>query len=155
VTDTMEPDINICLVEDNDDDVFLIRKAVAQTPWRASIHTAVHGEAVLSDLLQRCNTGEPLPGLIFLDINMPRLDGFQVLRALKENPSLRHLPVLVLTTSNRREDVMRAFSLGASSFFTKPPEFEELVSLMDRVLAYWCGLTALPAGGESRCVFRQ
>lgn len=147
MTEAARIPLHIYLVEDNDDDVFLIRKAVAQAPWPATIDTAVHGEAVLNDLNSRCEKGLPLPDLILLDINMPRLDGFQVLKAVKEDTRLRHLPLLVLTTSDRREDIQRAFGLGASSFFTKPADFDGLVELLERILIYWCSVTALPNAG--------
>ena len=139
-------DFQILLVEDNDDDVFLIRKAIAQASAPITIEVAVNGDLLMQELVRRCAAGIALPAVVLLDINMPRLDGFQVLHAIKADPKLRHIPILILTTSGRREDVQRAFDLGASSFFTKPAEFDDLVALMEQILTYWRRVTRLPRG---------
>lgn len=139
-------DFQILLVEDNDDDVFLIRKAIAQTSAPVTLEVAVNGDLLMQELARRCAAGAALPAVVLLDINMPRLDGFQVLRAIKADPALRHIPILILTTSGRREDVQRAYDLGASSFFTKPAEFDDLVALMEQIFTYWRRVTRLPMG---------
>jgi two-component system response regulator len=144
MTDTLPAVIEVFLVEDNDDDVFLIQKAIGQTAWPAELAVARHGAEFLDRIATRPGESSVLPTLVLLDINMPRLDGFEALRRLKSDPRTRHIPVLILTTSNRREDVHRAFALGASSFLTKPPEFEELVAMLDRVLTYWIETTRIP-----------
>lgn len=137
----------LCLVEDNDDDVFLIRKAVCQTAPSTEMITITDGEQLLKELGDRSRNGRPLPALVVLDINMPCMDGFETLEAMKADTRFRRLPVLILTTSSRREDVQRAFELGAASYFVKPAEFENLLALMEQILHYWRSVTRIPASG--------
>jgi two-component system response regulator len=134
----------VFLAEDNDDDIFVILKAINQTGVMVETEVVEHGEALLAALQRCCELGETLPNIVLLDINMPRLDGFQAIRTIKSDPKLCHIPVLFLTTTSRKEDVQRAFESGASSFFSKPAEFEELVQLMEHILIYWKRVTRLP-----------
>ncbi len=139
MTEQKSDKFNVFLVEDNDDDVFVILKAINQTGLVVETEVAEHGEALLAAL-----RGPSLPNIILLDINMPRLDGYEVIRAVKADPRLCHIPVLFLTTTSRKEDVQRAFEYGASSFFSKPADFEDLVRLMEHILIYWKRVTRLP-----------
>ena len=139
MTEQKSDKFNVFLVEDNDDDVFVILKAINQTGLVVETEVAEHGEALLAAL-----RGPLLPNIILLDINMPRLDGYEVIRAVKADPRLCHIPVLFLTTTSRKEDVQRAFEYGASSFFSKPADFEDLVRLMEHILIYWKRVTRLP-----------
>jgi CheY-like chemotaxis protein len=139
LTEQKSDKFNVFLVEDNDDDVFVILKAINQTGLVVETEVAEHGEALLAAL-----RGPSLPNIILLDINMPRLDGYEVIRAVKADPRLCHIPVLFLTTTSRKEDVQRAFEYGASSFFSKPADFEDLVRLMEHILIYWKRVTRLP-----------
>jgi CheY-like chemotaxis protein len=86
----------------------------------------------------------PHPALILLDLKMPRMDGFEALRTIREDPELRHIPVVVLTTSSADEDVLRSYSLGVNSFITKPVTFEGLVQAMKMMGRYWFELVELP-----------
>lgn len=88
----------------------------------------------------------PLPGLILLDLNMPRKDGRECLREIKENVSLRHLPVVVLTTSQAEEDVYRSYQLGVNSYVRKPVSFQALVELTKVLGRYWFEIVELPGG---------
>ena len=144
MTEQKAEKFRICLVEDNDDDVFVILKAINQTGVVVETQMAEHGEALLKALRTCCDQGAPLPNIILLDINMPRMDGFEVIHTLKADPVLCHMPVLFLTTTSRKEDVQRAFASGASSFFSKPAEFDDLVRLMEYILNYWMRVTRLP-----------
>ncbi len=144
MTEQKSEKFEVFLVEDNDDDVFVILKAINLTGVTAETEVAEHGEALLSALRGRCEHSRSLPNIILLDINMPRLDGYEAIGALKADPRLCHIPVLFLTTTSRKEDVQRAFELGASSFFSKPAEFEDLVRLMEQILIYWKRVTRLP-----------
>jgi CheY-like chemotaxis protein len=90
----------------------------------------------------------PRPGLILLDLNMPRKDGRQALEEIKADPNLRTIPVLVLSTSKDEEDILRSYELGACSFITKPVSFEGLVELVRSLNDYWLKLVTLPAESE-------
>lgn len=86
----------------------------------------------------------PRPGLILLDLNMPRKDGREALREIKTDPQLRHIPIVVLTTSKAEEDIYRSYDLGANSFITKPVTFSGLVEVMKTIGKYWFEIVELP-----------
>ncbi|WP_203298838.1 response regulator [Marinobacter sediminum] len=88
----------------------------------------------------------PMPGLILLDLNMPKKDGRECLAEIRADPQFRHLPVIVMTTSSREEEVFSSYDLGANSFITKPVEFEKLVTQVKALNAYWCSIVELPNG---------
>jgi DNA-binding response OmpR family regulator len=90
------------------------------------------------------NAENPLPGLILLDLNMPKKDGREVLKELKESQQFRRIPVIILTTSKAEEDVLRSYDLGVSSFITKPVTFEELVHVVKNIGKYWFEIVELP-----------
>lgn len=144
MTEPQSERFKVVLVEDNEDDVFVILKAINQASVVVDTEVAEHGDALLRSLNECCDDGKRLPNIILLDINMPRLDGFEVIRAVKGDPRFSYLPVLFLTTTSRKEDVQRAFELGASSFFSKPADFDDLVRLMENILIYWKRVTRLP-----------
>src|SRR5687768_14268844 len=87
----------------------------------------------------------PRPGLILLDLNMPRKDGREALREIKSDPNLRHIPIVVLTTSKAEEDIYRTYDLGVNSFITKPVTFDGLVNVMRGLGRYWFEIVELPA----------
>ena len=112
------------------------------------------GEELLDYLYHRGRfAGEaesPRPGLILLDLNMPRMDGREALREIKSDPALRSIPVVVLTTSKAEEDIYRTYDLGVNSFITKPVQFEGLVEVMRTLGKYWFEIVELPdAGGAA------
>jgi CheY-like chemotaxis protein len=88
--------------------------------------------------------GEPLPGLILLDLNMPRKDGREALKEIKEDPILRRIPIVVLTTSKAEEDILRSYDLGVNSYVTKPVTFKSLVELVKVLGQYWFEVVRLP-----------
>ena len=88
----------------------------------------------------------PSPGLILLDLNMPKKDGRECLAEIRGDPALRHLPVIVMTTSSRKEEVLSSYDLGANSYITKPVDFEKLVTQVKALIAYWCSIVELPSG---------
>ena len=106
------------------------------------------GEELLDYLYHRNQYTDPLssptPGLILLDLNMPRKDGREALREIKADPELRRIPVVVLTTSKAEEDIYRTYDLGANSFITKPVSFDGLVSVMRDIGRYWIEIVELP-----------
>src|SRR5205085_8779494 len=93
-------------------------------------------------------TAYPRPGLILLDLNMPRMDGREALREIKADPDLRSIPVVVLTTSKAEEDILRTYDLGANSYITKPVSFDGLIEVMGSLGGYWLGIVQLPPNGN-------
>ena len=141
--------IKILLAEDDPDDRLLLQEALQEGRLANELTCVEDGEELLDYLHQRGKWagGAPRPGLILLDLNMPKLDGREALRAIKADPSLRHIPVVVLTTSKAEEDVLRSYDLGANSFITKPVTFQSMVDLMRVLGRYWLEIVELPAAG--------
>jgi CheY-like chemotaxis protein len=131
----------ILLVEDNEDDVFFMQRAVKASGIEAPIHVAMHGQEAI-DYLSGANgyadrTKHPLPTLVFLDLKMPHKSGLEVLAWIRAQPALQTLLVLILTTSREESDVRRAYCLGVNSFLVKPPNASQLTDLMKLVRSYW------------------
>jgi CheY-like chemotaxis protein len=140
--------IRLLLAEDDPDDQLLIREALTESRIANELDVVSDGEELL-DYLKRRGAyrdldGQPLPGLIFLDLNMPRLDGREALREIKGDPELKRIPVTVLTTSDAEEDVLRTYDLGVNSFVTKPMRFEDLVEVVRTLGRYWLEIVELP-----------
>ncbi|MGW4948217.1 response regulator [Actinoplanes sp. NPDC004185] len=126
----------ILLVEDNPDDVLFTIRAFAKNHIRNEIVVASDGEQALRLLLP--DDGQPLrPALILLDIKLPKVDGLEVLRAIRDDDRTRSLPVVVLTTSNEERDIVESYRLGANSFVRKPVVFEEFVDAANVLGVYW------------------
>jgi CheY-like chemotaxis protein len=139
--------LNILLVDDNEDDVLMARKAFAQLNFPHKLETALSAQGALDYL--RCSGSytdrKPvLPDLLLLDINMPLMDGFALLKLLKADPCLKKIPVIMLTSSSAREDVSRSYECGAASYLTKPESFEGFKNLMYDFGRYWLTVSALP-----------
>lgn len=140
--------VTILLAEDDPDDRMLVQDAVTEGRLVNELCCVEDGEELMDYLHQRGrHAGAPRPGLILLDLNMPRKDGREALREIKADPSLRQIPVVVLTTSKAEEDVFRSYDLGANSFVTKPVTFQSLVELMQTLNRYWLEIVELPADG--------
>jgi len=136
------------MADDDPDDRELAREAMVASRLRNPLYFVGDGEELLDFLHRRGKYAEgiaPRPGLILLDLNMPRMDGREALRAIKADPALRTIPTIVLTTSNADEDVLACYSLGANSFITKPVTFDRLVEVMGALGAYWFNTVDLPA----------
>jgi CheY-like chemotaxis protein len=137
--------IHVLVADDNDDDVILIREAL-ETQGIRVVAVARDGEEALSYLRRHeISSRVPRPALMLLDINMPLKNGFEVLGELKADPALALLPVVILTTSQREEDVARSYAEGATSFITKPARSEELHELARLFSLYWRRVSRLPA----------
>jgi CheY-like chemotaxis protein len=147
----MSPDrtpIVILLADDDADDRMLAQDALAESRLANELRSVQDGEELLEYLQRRgryAGADAPRPGLILLDLNMPRKDGREALREIKADPALRQIPVVVLTTSKAEEDVYRAYDLGVSSFITKPVTFDGLVAVMKTLGKYWFEIVNLPA----------
>ena len=140
--------ITILLADDDPDDRQLTRDAFAQNRLANELHTVEDGEELLDYLHRRGKyenlSGKALPGLILLDLNMPRKDGREALKEMKEDPILRRIPIVVLTTSKAEEDILRSYDLGVNSYVTKPVTFKSLVELIKVLGQYWFEVVELP-----------
>jgi CheY-like chemotaxis protein len=140
--------IVILLADDDADDRMLAQDALAESRLANELRCVEDGEELLEYLQRRDRYADreaPRPGLILLDLNMPRKDGREALREIKADPALRQIPVVVLTTSKAEEDVYRSYDLGVNSFITKPVTFDGLVAVMKTLGKYWFEIVNLPA----------
>jgi len=139
--------IEILLLEDEPADAYLVRMALRESKITANLHHVIDGRAGL-DFLQQIGTyaNSPRPDLILLDLNMPRMNGYEFLIAVKENPELDSIPIIVLTTSEAESDVSRAYKLGASSYISKPVDMSKFVDTVRQLGEYWFTLVRLPLG---------
>lgn len=143
-TQTERSTVNILLAEDDPDDVEFVRRAFAKVWSDCRLHVVENGEQALA-FLNRADGFEkaPTPDLILLDLNMPRKNGYDVLLEVKEDEALRHIPVVVLTTSSDRDSIMKAYQLHANSFITKPVSAEQLERIVELVIEYWFSAVGL------------
>jgi len=141
--------ITILLVDDDADDRMLVTNGLSEHRLANLLYCVEDGEEMMDYLYNRGKfadaTAYPRPGLILLDLNMPRKDGREALMEMKSDPALRQIPVIVLTTSKAEEDVFRSYDLGANSFITKPVTFGALVDLMKVLGRYWFEIVELPS----------
>lgn len=148
--------ISILVADDDSDDRLLIKEAFDENKIRNELEFVEDGEQLMA-LLRRegeyaNQEGQPYPGLILLDLNMPKKDGREALAEMKADPKLCRIPVVVLTTSKAEEDIVRTYGLGVSSFITKPVTFDSLVTLTKVLTAYWIEIVELPPQCTSRPV---
>ena len=145
----MKPAHSILLVEDNPADVKITQRALKQCGLEIDLIVARDGEEALDYLLRRgpyeSAPNWRRPELVLLDINLPRLDGHEVLSRLRSNPEYRTVPVVVLTTSRRPQDVERMYGSGANTYIEKPPEFARFVEVLRTIHQYWLETAVLPA----------
>jgi len=141
--------ITILICDDDEDDRLLTKLALESAHIANDLRFVEHGEDLLDYLYQRGKYGgetgaAPRPGLILLDLNMPRIDGREVLRRVKADPTLADIPIVILTTSNLDADIMESYQLGVNSFITKPVTFSGLVDAMNVLGRYWLEIVELP-----------
>lgn len=140
--------ITILMADDDEDDCMLAREALAESRLANDLHIVRDGEELMDYLYQRGRYADPKssprPGLILLDLNMPKKDGREALKEIKNDPELRQIPVVVLTTSKAEEDIYRTYDLGANSFLIKPMTFAALVEVMRTIGKYWFEIVELP-----------
>ncbi len=141
--------MRILLAEDDDDDYLLTVEALHRDHFNDELMRVSDGEELLHYLRHtgayRNPEQSPRPSLVLLDLNMPRKDGREALQEIKSDPQLRHIPIVVLTTSRADEDVIRSYQLGVNSFIKKPVTFQGLVDAMEALRRYWFEVVALPA----------
>ncbi|WP_019917562.1 response regulator [Methyloversatilis discipulorum] len=133
----------ILLVEDNPVDIDLTCRAFARSQLHNPISIARDGEEAIR-LIDRWDAGETPPSLILLDINLPRVNGIEVLRHLKAHPKYRRIPVVVLSSSSEDRDLHDAYALGVNSFIVKPVDFDRFVEAAGQIERYWCELNQRP-----------
>lgn len=144
MTEPGNTSVTIVLADDDEDDRLMTREAVTANRLTNPLHEVHDGVELLEYLNKQLDDGAPLPGLILLDLNMPRMDGREALAAIKSNDQLRHIPVVVLTTSQADEDIFRTYDLGVNSFISKPVTFTGLVDVMHDLGHYWLQMVQLP-----------
>jgi CheY-like chemotaxis protein len=141
--------ITILICDDDEDDRMLTQQALEDAHVSNDVRFVEDGEQLLDYLFQRGEFGgemgkAPRPGLILLDLNMPKMDGREALKLIKENPTLCDIPIVVLSTSRLDQDIIRSYQLGVNSFITKPVTFTGLVEAMNVLGRYWLEIVELP-----------
>jgi CheY-like chemotaxis protein len=140
--------IHILIAEDDEEDRMLTRDAMIESRVKNIIHFVEDGEYLMDYLHNRGDYADkskyPKPGLILLDLNMPRKDGREALKEIKSSGHLKRIPVIILTTSKAEEDIIRTYDLGVNSFITKPVTFEGMISVMTALGNYWLDIVELP-----------
>ena len=146
--------VTILVAEDDSEDRILTKEALIVNNLANDLHFVGDGEELLDYLYQRGKyqnpASSPRPGLLLLDLNMPRKDGREALQEIKADPTLRSIPVIVLTTSDSEDDIRDCYDLGANSYITKPITFAGLIRAMRAVGQYWFGAVGLPSSVKRR-----
>ncbi len=144
----------ILMADDDADDRDLAREALEEAHVTNELRFVEDGQELMDYLRHEGRYRDerlfPRPGIVLLDLNMPRMDGREALEEIKNDPDLRSLPIVVLTTSKEEEDVLRSYELGVNSFVVKPVTFSGLVNAMKVFAQYWLSIVELPATGEPR-----
>jgi len=140
--------ITILLVEDNPDHAFLAKESIKKAKLNNNVIVVEDGQEALDYLYRIGKFGDtneyPLPDLILLDIKLPKKDGIEVLTDIKSNDDLKDIPVVMLTSSTRDEDIMQSYHNGANSYLTKPVSFTEFTEKMRDLQHYWCITNTMP-----------
>jgi CheY-like chemotaxis protein len=147
--------ITILMADDDLEDCMLMKEALIESRLANELHFVHDGEELLEYLRHEGryveHAGAPRPGLILLDLNMPRMDGREALQEIKADPHLRQIPVVVLTSSQAEEDICRSYELGVNSYVTKPVTFTSLVAMVSTLGKYWFEIVELPPAEEDTC----
>jgi CheY-like chemotaxis protein len=139
--------IEILLVEDNPGDVRLTVEALREGKVRNNLHVATDGVEALEFLQRRGRfASAPRPDMILLDLNLPRMDGRELLAKIKTDPDLRRIPIVVLTTSKAEGDVLRSYDLHANCYITKPVDIDAFFSVVRSIDSFWLAVVRLPPG---------
>lgn len=133
-------EVQILLIEDNEGDIILTKEALKEGRIRNQITVAKDGQ----EALEMLNETATLPDLILLDINLPRVNGFEVLTAIKKNDRLRMIPVIMLSTSGAQNDIMTSYSNYANCFITKPVDFNQFMDVVRSIEDFWISIVKLP-----------
>ncbi len=140
--------IEILLVEDNPGDVRLTIEALKEGKVRNNLHVAGDGEEALAFLRRQGRFASvPVPDLVLLDLNLPKKDGREVLEEIKADERLKHIPVVVLTTSGADEDILRSYDLQANCYITKPVDLDRFLDVIKAIEGFWLSVVKLPPNG--------
>lgn len=143
-TTNAEP-VEILLVEDDQDDIFLTKKAFEKQSVINNLHVVQDGVDAMAFLRQEEEHADaPRPDIILLDLNLPTMDGDEVLEAIQDDPELRTIPVVVLTSSEAEEDIVRSYELNANAYLTKPVDFEGFVGIIESIDQFWINFVKVP-----------
>jgi two-component system, chemotaxis family, response regulator Rcp1 len=139
------PEIHILLVEDNEGDIVLTLEALQQAKLRNKISVVRDGEQALDFLFRNGRfVNEKLPHLILLDINLPKIDGKEVLTRIKTDPDLKKIPVVILTTSSSERDILEVYSSHANCYITKPVDLDKFIEVIHSIEDFWISIVQLP-----------
>lgn len=140
-------EIFILIAEDDADDRFLLQAAFEENGFSDKLHFVENGVEVIEFLsdLKQVDPEKKLPRFILLDLNMPKKDGREVLKELKQHPELKKIPVVIFSTTNNEQEMRRCYELGANSYITKPNSFESLLKTVAALRSYWMHTSSVPA----------
>jgi len=145
--------ISILMADDDEDDRQLAMEALHESKLVNELRFVKDGEELMDYLHHRGQYADPVssprPGIVLLDLNMPRKDGREALKEIKSDPELRRIPVVILTTSDAEEDIIRSYDLGVNSFIKKPVTFNGMVEIMRALGKYWFQIVELPPDGDA------
>lgn len=145
---SVEP-IEILLIEDSPGDVDLAREALEGTKVHNALHVVGDGEEAMAFLRRKGKyASAPRPGLILLDLNLPKKDGRQVLAEIKDDADLKRIPVVVLTISKEEEDILKSYNLHANCYITKPIDFRQFLKVVKSIEDFWLTIVRLPLNGK-------
>lgn len=137
--------VEILLVEDNKGDVGLIEEVFEEAKIKNNLHVVEDGEEAMLYLHSEDKfSGFPLPDIILLDLNLPKKDGREVLKEIKEDQDLKNIPVVILTTSSAEKDIFRAYDLHANAYITKPIDFDQFIKVVESIGNFWLEIVKLP-----------
>lgn len=139
----------VLVVEDSPADQEIIRRASLSSDEKCELAMVLDGESALAMLEAKDGDARQLPDLILLDLNLPNLSGREVLERIRGTPTLRHIPVVILTTTQSPREILECYRSGANSFVTKPAAFQDFVQLIRGICQYWFSLVRLPMDGAS------
>jgi len=146
-SDTHLQVVDVLLVEDDEGDVLMTREAFEYYKIRNTLHVVRDGEKALQFVRREGEYADaPRPGLILMDLNLPRRDGLEVLAELKDDPDLRVIPVVILTTSQAEEDILRSYALHANAYVSKPVDFERFIDVIRQIDRFFITVVRLPPG---------
>lgn len=158
MSDKQKKPVTILMADDDPDDRSLTREAFEENHLANDLRFVEDGEELLDYLYCRGKYADPesapRPGIILLDLNMPRKDGREALEELKRDPQFRGIRVVIMTTSKAEEDVLRSYNLSATSYITKPVTFERLVEVIRALGKYWLEIVELPPNGNGNTTTR-
>ena len=139
-------EISILIAEDDADDRFLLQAAFTENGFKDKLLFVENGVELVDYLIKVAQSGNnvKMPRFILLDLNMPKKDGREVLKEIKQHPDLKKIPVIIFSTTNNEQEMRRCYELGANSYITKPNSFENLIKTVAALRSYWINTTSIP-----------